>query len=415
MIQDYVNANLLSITVDEDFNKLKKASEEIAKKLLKNKTKIVSYTLSAIDPDVKADNVDVIEVKEAIIKNWSTFTANTKDTPLTYIRAVMLEALDSIADDINIAVLIWFASRNIIKHYNISGEEKRIISDFLSKYGNRINQEANDIWALLNPGNVAITNIDLKEISAYGINGTTLQKHLEDASGPTNEQGIANFESPNKYWPNSNNNWSYQFAPRAAKGIKSAIDPSLKAIVDVVNGNQKLIQTGVNNAIEKLQKEQLERSKSLQLRSELLWWKEACYSPSIDNGYKELKDGPVEIIMAYDYSTFIPVIYPKSVDYFLKEMYQGINDKNQEKVEVDFFLKQFEANSEQLQEIFPEVNTQAGKITLLSFIIGLVWGKYKTENFEDLFGFPVNIKLSPVDFTVWLFHDFQLSKALNSK
>jgi hypothetical protein len=53
MIQDYVNANLLSITADEDFKKLKKASEEIAKKLLKNKTKIVSYTLSAIDPDIQ--------------------------------------------------------------------------------------------------------------------------------------------------------------------------------------------------------------------------------------------------------------------------------------------------------------------------------------------------------------------------
>ena len=415
MIQDYVNANLLSITVDEDFNKLKKASVEITKKLFKNKAKIISYTLSAIDPEVHADNVDVIEVKEVIIKNWSTFTANTKDTPLTYIRAVMLEALDSIADDINIAVLIWFAGRNIIKHYNLTGEEKRIISDFLSKHGNRINQEANNVWALSNIGIAAIANIELKEVSRYLINDDTLQKYLEDASGPSNLKGVPNYELPNPYWSNQQVHWSHEFAPRAAKGIKSAIDLSLKAIVNVINENQKIIQTGINNAVEKLQKEEFERSKSLQLRSELLWWKEACYSPSIDNGYKELKDGSVGIIMAYDYSALIPVIYPKSVDYFLKEMYQGIDDKNAEKVEVDFFLNQFEANSEQLQEIFPEVNTETGKITLLSFIIGLVWGKYKTENFEDLLGFPVNINLSPVDFTVWLFHDFQLSKALNSK
>jgi hypothetical protein len=327
----------------------------------------------------------------------------------------MLEGLDSIADNINIAVLIWFAGRNIIKHYNLIGEEKIIISDFLSKHGNRINHEANDVWALSNTGNVAINDIGLKEVSTYAINITSLQKYLEDASGPTNSEGVANFDSPTNVWPNSAASWSHQFAPRAAKGIKTTIDLSLKAIVTVANENQKLIQTGVNNVIEKIQKEQLERSKSLQLRSELLWWKEACYSTSIDNSYKEITDGPIEIIMAYDYSEFIPVIYPKSVDYFLKEMYKGINDNNQEKVEVDFFLKQFEANSEQLQEIFPEVNAQTGKITLLSFIIGLVWGRYKTGNFEDLLGFPVNTKLSPVDFTVWLFHDFQLSKALNSK
>ena len=41
-----------------------------------------------------------------------------------------------------------------------------------------------------------------------------------------------------------------------------------------------------NNTLEKLQQEITSRSKSLQLRSELLWWKEACYSPSSDKSYK---------------------------------------------------------------------------------------------------------------------------------
>ena len=415
MIQGYLNANLLTITDDGDFKKLKKSSDEIAKKLLKNKAKIVSYTLAAIDPDISANNSDILEVKENIIKNWSTFTANSKDTPMTFIRAVMLETLDSISDDINNAVLIWFASRNIIKYYNLSGEENRIAHEFISKLGNRINQEANNSWALSNKGDFSKNSIELKEVSTYAINSTSLQKHLEDASGPTNAQGVANFESPNQYFPNSGQSWSHQFAPIAAKGIKTIIDLSLKAIVTVGNENQKIIQNGINNSLEKLQKELSERSKSLQLRSELLWWKEACYSPSTDKSYKELTDGIISIITANDYSSFIPVIYPKSVDYFLKQMFQGIKNDSGEEIEIEKLIELINSNSEQIFQVLPEINTEAEKISLLTYIIGLINGKYDSKQFESLLGFQSNLKLSTIDFTIWLFHDFQLFKALNTK
>jgi hypothetical protein len=414
MIQDYLNANLLTITDDGDFKKLKKSSDEIAKKLLKNRAKIVSYTLAAIDPDISANNDDILEVKDNIIKNWSTFTANSKDTPLTFIRAVMLEALDIISEDVNIAVLIWYSSRNIIKYYSIVGQEREIIFEFLSKLGNKINQEANDTWVIINK-TVTKTNIDLKEISRYAINDDTLQKYLEDASGPTNEKGVKNFESPNPHWPNANDTWSYQFAPRAAKGIKIAIDPSLKAIVTVVNENQKIIQTGINNSLEKLEKELSERSKSLQLRSELLWWKESCYSASTDKSYKELEDGIISIVTAIDYSSFIPVIYPKSVDYFLKEMFQSIKNDTNEQIEIEKLIELINSNSEQLLQVLPEINTEAEKISLLTFIIGLIKGKYDLKQFESLLGFQADVKLSTIDFTLWLFHDFQLLKALNTK
>lgn len=415
MIQDYLNANLLTITDDGDFKKLKKSSDEIAKKLLKNKAKIVSFTLAAIDPDISADNIDIIEVKDNIIKNWNTFTANSKDTPLTFIRAVILEALDSISVDINNAVLIWFASRNIIKYYNIISNEKEIILEFLSKLGNKINQEANETWALNNSTSSTKANLELKEVSAYMINATSLQKYLEDASGPSNAQGVANFDSPNQYWPNSAQNWSHQFAPIAAKGIKTIIDLSLKAIVTTVNENQKIIQNSVNNTLEKLQQEITSRSKSLQLRSELLWWKEACYSPSSDKSYKELADEMIPIVVANDYSSFIPVIYPRSIDYFLIEMFQGIKNDSNEEIEIEKLIELLNGNSEQLLQILPEINIEAEKVSLLSYILGSIRGKYDSKQFESLLGFQSNVKLSKIDFTVWLFHDFQLFKALNTK
>jgi len=415
MLQNYLNANLLSLTDDGDFKKLKKSADDIAKKLAKSKTKIVSHTLSAIDPDISVNNADIAEVKEIIIKNWSTFATNAKDTPLTYIRAVILEALSSISDDVNQSLLIWFASRNIVQYHKLIGKEKEIILEFLTKLGNDINQKANKEWALSNNNTLSKIEIELKDITKYLINDDNLKKYLEDASGPSNSDGVANFDSPNSVWPNSGQSWSHQFAPRATKGIKNAIDPSLKAIVMVVNENKNTIQSSLIKALEQVQTEVSNRSKSLQLRSELLWWKEAGYSSSIDKSYDELDKNILGIVLAYDYSSFIPTIYPKSVDYFLKETYRGLKGSTEEVLTLEDLLKTVQDHKEKLKPIFPDEEVLAGKSTLLNFINSLIWSKNKLTQFEELVGIPLNIKLSSSEVTTWLFHDIQLIKILNTK
>lgn len=415
MLQNYLNANLLSLTDDGDFKKLKKSADDIAKKLAKSKTKIVPYTLSAIDPDISVYNADIVEIKDVIIKNWSTFATNAKDTPLTYIRAVILEALNSLSDNINNSLLIWFASRNIVQYHKLIGKEREIVLQFISKLGNDINQKANKEWALSGNDSLSKIDIELKDVTRYLINDDTLKKYLEDASGPINSEGIANFDSPNPYWSNQQQHWSHQFAPRATKGIKNAIDPSLKAIASIVNENKNTIQNSLNKAIEQVQKEVSNRSQSLQLRSELLWWKEAGYSPSTDRSYDELDKSILGIVLAYDYSSFIPVIYPKSVDYFLKETYRGLKGSTEEVLTLEDFLKTVQDHKEELKPIFPEEEVLAGKSTLLNFINSLIWSKNKLTQFEELVGIPLNIKLSSSEVTTWLFHDIQLIKILNTK
>lgn len=415
MLQNYLNANLLTLTDDGDFKKLKKSADDIAKKLAKSKAKILSYTLSAIDPDISIDNAVIVEVKEIIIKNWSTFATNAKDTPLTFIRAVILEVLRSISDDLNHSLLIWFASRNIVQYHKFIGKEKEIILEFISKLGNDINQRANKEWTLSSNDTLSKIEIELKDVTKYLINEETLKKYLEDASGPHNSQSVNNFGSPNSHWPNAAHNWAYQFAPKAAQGIKNAIDPSLKAITSVVNENKSSIQNSLNKTLEQVQKEISNRNNSLQLRSELLWWKEAGYSSSTDRSYDDLDNSILGIVLAYDYSSFIPVIYPKSVDYFLKETYKGLKGSTGESLTIEDFLKAIQNNKEELKSIFPEEEALADKSTLLNFINGLIWNKHQLTQFEELLGIPLNIKLAPNELTTWLFHDFQLVKILNTK
>ena len=60
----------------------------------KNRLKIIPYTLVALDPTISDNDVIVIEVEGIIIKQWSDFrnsVVKTKDTPIVYIQAVILE------------------------------------------------------------------------------------------------------------------------------------------------------------------------------------------------------------------------------------------------------------------------------------------------------------------------------------
>lgn len=89
MLQEFLNAQLLPITDEVYFGKLQKVSEALAKSLQKNKSKVLTYTLTALDPDVSVDDPNISEVKELITKNWNTFATNSNDTPVTFIRALM--------------------------------------------------------------------------------------------------------------------------------------------------------------------------------------------------------------------------------------------------------------------------------------------------------------------------------------
>jgi len=415
MIQEYLNANLLSLVNDEDFKKLKKSADDITKKLVKNTNKIVSYTLTAIDPDISADNIDIVEVKEIIIKNWSTFVTNAKDTPLTYIRAVILESLKDLAENEKLSLFLWFASRNVIQYLKLIGNEKEIVMNFVTKLGNNINDRANEDWSLSESKKLEQIKIELKEISRYAINDESLVKYLQDAVGPHNSESVANYTSPNPHWPNSGPSWSYEFPSRASKGIKNVIDLSLKAIVQITNENTSSIKSSLDEILKQLQNEVLEKSKSLRMRSELLWWKEAKYSHSIDKSYNSLDVNMLCVVLAHDYSNFIPPVYPKSVDYFLKETYAGIKKDIGEEIKIGDSLQGIHACSDELKKIFPETEILKGKSTLLNFVICLIWNKCDLNEFENLVGIPLDIKISDSDLVTWLFHDFQLNEILNTK
>ncbi|MBL7908025.1 MAG: hypothetical protein JNK36_06140 [Bacteroidia bacterium] len=209
--------------------------------------------------------------------------------------------------------------------------------------------------------------------------------------------------------------WPKFFAERAGQGLTDSINKALKKQAKSVSENQTQIQEAVNKLLSQTQSEILERNSLLQMRTQLLWWKESCYSTSLNQSYRGQQNGLLQILLANDYSAFVPTIYPTSADYFLKETHRALVKDENKKIKVSEILKQVELSREELKKVFVEPTAELGRISLLNFIKGLVWNKYTAEQFKNLVGFDDTAEMTLSDFTVWLFHDMQSLKISTSK
>ena len=412
MLQEFLDANLLPITVEGYFEKIKKTAEEIAKKLTKSKAKVLSYTLTALDPEVPADNPNVIEVKDLITKNWSTFSTNSKDTPITFIRAVMLEALQTVSNESASACLIWLTGRNIQPQFKLIGKEKDLVTNFLLSLGKTVEKTATESWTLPSEAKLQKLSIEIKEITGGVLNKEEIEAHLKAAAihSGWGEGG----ENPQTQAHNALT-WPKFFAERASQGLTDAINKALKKQAKSVSDNQALIQEAVNKLLVQTQSEILEKNSLLQMRTQLLWWKESCYSTSLNQSYRGQLNGLLQISLANDYSVFVPTIYPASADYFLKETHRALVKDESKKLKVSEILKQVELAREELKNVFTEPTEELGRMSLLNFIKGFIWSKYNSEQFKNYVGFADTTEITLSDFTIWLFHDLQSLKISNSK
>jgi hypothetical protein len=352
MLQEFLSSNFITLTEDANLIKLKKASDELVKKLQKTKSKVIPYTLVALDPDIPADNQDVAEVSEVITKHWPTFAGNSKDTPLTYIRAVMLQALETISADVNIACLIWLSGRNIVRRYNL-GKQKNLLTTFIESIGNTIEGESAAKWSLPGESKLEKSSLDVKSLSGEAIDKAELDKILKE------------------------------------------------------------VRVAINKLLGESQNE-IEQRRVLQLRTHLLWWKEACYSPSLNRSYRELNPGVLQIILASDYSSYIPSIFPLSVDYFLRETSLDLTLREDKKYKLSDLFKLIDSSIE-LKEMFSGYVAEQRRISLLDFVKGIAIGVYNTKQLKILVGLKETEEIALSEFSVWIFHELLAQKIINSK
>ena len=432
ILQAFLDNRFIKTDDSEHIENLKKISDAVQKllKQKKNKPKTISYTLVALDPTISDDDSVVQEVDALIIKQWSTFrnsVAKTKDSPIAYIQAVILDALDKMSEDENFAAIIWHTGCNIISHYKLAGQEE-VLTHFLLEIGRKVEEVGRSNWSILE--NAKIVTIDpieltLPEINQGKVDEGELENHLKAAAVYSGWKANAGGgENPHQQHT-GNWEWPKFFAERAATGLSEEINTALsdqnESLAAILSSIQESIDSYFANLkpyLEQVSSSILQSSQSLNKRSDLLWWKQALYSPRLNKSYRTL-DPPlvVAVAMAVDLADEVSPIYPRSVDFFLKETLRDVlGDKSDEKQGVTELLEKLQQLFDTEKQLLANLcHENESRKSLGACMADTMKEQMDADQFFKRTGLDKKAQISLGELTVWLFHDLQANTLANTK
>lgn len=157
----------------------------------------------------------------------------------------------------------------------------------------------------------------------------------------------------------------------------------------------------------------------LQRRTNLLWWKEALYSPSAHASYLDLSPFEASALMALDLHEQVPTYSPASVSAFLREAIRCLptekDDQGNSERDVASLVR--DARITELMQPFRALAAQyapapVGRGPLLS-LIGHPQdsGTVEATTLRALSGLESSTKMTPSDWGTYLFRELQTARA----
>jgi hypothetical protein len=349
IFDDFLLAGLIPIGGDDHvYDKLIKASKNLEEILKKDKAKVINYTLVALDSNVTENEPVLAEVEDVVTQEWKLIRFQFTNMPIAIYRGIILQALDNLGtNDPLFAAIIWHSGCDIFTLYRKKTKESEILSMFLYKMGDLAEEAAIKEWSIDGePKGIRLPafQLDIK-VSNVEVDLNELTEYFIAASGPSGLDRVARAD-PNPYWTNSYADWSFQFAPRAAKGVANSVNKALVSNNQNMENFVEAFKKNANDYFSKLKtdvsttiKETVRNSIAVERRSQLLWWKETLYSRTLKKSYRELDDLGNAISMAFDLKELLPTISPVSVMYVLKETFHLVSGKKK-KVKVSEIITQ---------------------------------------------------------------------------
>jgi hypothetical protein len=305
---------------DSKLDKLRAAVTDLASALKEAPAKTASFTIVAADPTVDASDPTVQEAMSLLKKHWTTVANIFSSTPVTVIRAMLLDAVvQSARQDDATAVAFVNTARNILPHTEC-GDEQAIWESAVAEIENLVDRRAEAEWST--PETIKIDPLAYKAPAGITINAgewaadrDTLLDALTSATGP---HGAAD---PNPYWPHSHpQQWGAEFAKRLTSILADTVEMAVATPQPIdLSTPLATLAKAVSSHVETALFAFSGATAGLQRRTNLLWWKEALYSNSARVSYRDLPVFIAASLMALDLFEQVPTFSPASVSAFLSE------------------------------------------------------------------------------------------------
>jgi hypothetical protein len=409
-LQQFLKTGLLDIGDSDDRLKwLQESITELKKNFDGDYGLLPKFTLVALDPNIPDTEPVMIQTEEIITHHWKALRGKYTDMPINIIRAVILNALNSVGEaDPYAARIIYLTAINFYPFAKLNAE-KKLINEMLKQLGELAEKNAVEEWSLMD------AEPSLK-IGTLKLNGLKIEGVKFDAPNFKAKWDEAFTNSPSGHGPQhgiQNNEYKVHFQAKTTEAISSSISATLENLsksisaVDIETPLNKFFSDFKKN-LDATLKASFSSLTAVERRSKLLWWKETLYSPSKKRSYREVAKNILPILMSFDLNIQVPQITPISVDYLLRDTLFLLIDKQDTPIQFSEYLSQI--NNENLKAVikscFYDLTETEGRICVTEFIALLVNGRVELKDFKSRTGIDESELITLADLAVVILHDF---------
>lgn len=420
ILQRFLGKRLFDVGGDDDrLAYLRAASGDLAARLKAAPERIAAYTMVAIDPEVPPDEPILVEVGAILQAKWNSYQGAFADPVLPVLfRAIILSSLEAIAGSEPAAAAITLTCRNLLPHLGARSDTS-LWQSLVDSAAHRLELRARREWAL--PTAIDLEKVELKlpaprEVALATASKDWLAKQFVIASAPNAQDGSATNGNP--HWPSENQNWVYQFAPRAASAVAGAVDAVAKKLAENTT-NALGLETqaaAITDYVGSVAAHLGQMSLGLERRNSLIWWKEALYSPSAERSYRSVPLAVAAALIAIDASKQMGPFAPRMADAFLLETLRSLDPVEtaagrpltvlcNEAIEG--------AGGDIVLAELGHLHREPGRTPLAS-LIG-AGDKIDSAVLERRIGLAGDASFSAAEFALWLLRDLQASAATPPK
>lgn len=411
---------------DTKLEKLRSTAKDLSTELRKVPSKTLSFTMVAADPSIPAADPVIEEAMAALRQRWETVSNAFSGRPVNVLRAVLLDALAQAArEDDAIAVAFVNTARNALAHAE-TADEAPIWREAVSEIETKVDARAEVEWAT--PEMIAVKPLKYtpppaswSEFHAPKIERPSLQARIHSAAGPWGSVAPPNQHRPDNDPPR----WSQEFAKQMTNVIADTVEAVAEQLapspVDL-SGPLSSLAKSVTAHVEAAMVSFSGATAGLQRRTNLLWWKEALYSPSVHESYLELPVFQASALMALDLHVQVPTFSPASVSAFLKEAIRCLpaesGGNGNGRCDIAALVR--EAKTAAFMQPFRTLAVQytpapVGRGPLLS-LIGHGQDAQVTEaaSLRALSGVDASATMTPAEWGTFLFRELQAARATSA-
>ncbi len=416
ILTTFLDAGLLELNgQDAWFEHITTAADQLASHLAEHPHELTGYVYSAIHPNDRNNDPARTKTLEILRGVWRTFSSVSIGSLDLVLRGIILDAIVQNSNkDQQTKLAITLLLSSALPYIEL-GAEAKVWQATLDNLVNQIEAEAEVQWSV--PTEVqlpAIPEYEVPEIrglvSSVNINEAELVAGMEKAVGPSNAAGEQTDGNPQ--WPNSHQPWAQAFASFSADAINAGLKKAagkrtftLQA-EELIDSLSEMVEDYIGLAASRL----TAASHGVDLRSRLIWWKEAKISPSARVEYRSIPPEVIPGLIAFDYQQMLPPLAPVSVIAFLRESVRSIVDEATETTLGDYLKALSKADvfaGYRKQEL-----SEGNACRPLALLVAA--GISDAETISSLTVFTADTAMSPHDFSALLFVELQAMKAIHS-